>query len=420
MQAALRIFAVLVILIFTTIAWSILGTNMGFRTDRAAEQLTEDVVELWGRPLQQGPPSMALVWEEEELMEQEIYDSTLRRNFKEKKLVKTPHQETLLPASSDVRADIRLDPRRRGLLWFALYDVDFHAEYAFINHTERAENAEIRFEFPTKDGVYDNFRVLVDGKDVAAAIGSGGPLARLAVTPGQEVKIVVGYRSRGLNSWSYQPNQGVGVVENLHIDLTTDFDAIDYPPGTLSPTEKQQTDAGWNLTWEFQRLVTGAGMGMLMPQRIQPGELAEKLAFSAPVSLALFFLMLAVLSLRQNLPLHPMHYAFIAAGFFAFPLLFAYLADHLSVKLAFAIASATSLALVVSYMRLVVSNKFAFGPITIAQGFYQVGFALAHFWQGFTGLTVTVLGIMTLFVIMQLTAKQDWNKTFTTKKPVYT
>ncbi|MED5164591.1 MAG: inner membrane CreD family protein, partial [Cyanobacteriota bacterium] len=219
MQAVLRISAVLVILILTSIAWSILGTNMGFRTDRAANQLTDDVVELWGRPLQQAPPSMSLVWEEEEIVEEDFYDPKLQRNFKEKKSVKTAHTEVLLPTSSDVQADIRLDPRRRGLMWFALYDVDFQAQYSFVNHTERSENAEIRFRFPTEDGVYDNFRVLVDGQDVAAAIGSGGPLTRIPVTPGQEVRIVVGYRSRGLDSWSYHPNQGVGVVENLNIAL---------------------------------------------------------------------------------------------------------------------------------------------------------------------------------------------------------
>jgi len=35
-------------------------------------------------------------------------------------------------------------------------------------------------------------------------------------------------------------------------------------------------------------------------------------------------------------------------------------------------------------------------------------FSLTFFWQGFTGLAVTVGAILTLFVIMQLTGKVDW------------
>jgi hypothetical protein len=40
---------------------------------------------------------------------------------------------------------------------------------------------------------------------------------------------------------------------------------------------------------------------------------------------------------------------------------------------------------------------------------YLVGFSLAHFWEGYTGLTVTVLSIVTLFLLMQLTGRIRWS-----------
>jgi hypothetical protein len=64
--------------------------------------------------------------------------------------------------------------------------------------------------------------------------------------------------------------------------------------------------------------------------------------------------------------------------------------------------------LVVSYLRLVVGPRFAFVEAGLAQLLYLVGFSLAHFWEGFTGLTVTVLGIVTLFALMQLTGRIKW------------
>ena len=42
-------------------------------------------------------------------------------------------------------------------------------------------------------------------------------------------------------------------------------------------------------------------------------------------------------------------------------------------------------------LRLVVSARFAFVEAGLAQIVYLIGFSLAHFWDGFTGLTVTVL-----------------------------
>ncbi|MEL6178557.1 MAG: hypothetical protein AAFS10_06370, partial [Myxococcota bacterium] len=34
----------------------------------------------------------------------------------------------------------------------------------------------------------------------------------------------------------------------------------------------------------------------------------------------------------------------------------------------------------------------------------------AHFWDGYTGLTVTVLSILTLFLIMQWTGRINWSE----------
>jgi len=65
---------------------------------------------------------------------------------------------------------------------------------------------------------------------------------------------------------------------------------------------------------------------------------------------------------------------------------------------------------VVSYLRLVVSRRFAFVEAALAQLVYLVGFSLAHFWDGFTGLTTTVLAIATLYLMMQLTGRVRWSE----------
>jgi inner membrane protein involved in colicin E2 resistance len=110
-----------------------------------------------------------------------------------------------------------------------------------------------------------------------------------------------------------------------------------------------------------------------------------------------------------------MNYFFLAAAFFAFHLLLAYLVDHISIHLAFAICSAVSLFLVWSYLRIVVGPRFAALEAGLSQLIYLIGFSYAFFFKGLTGLTVTIGAIVTLFVVMQMTARIRWAEKFNSK-----
>jgi inner membrane protein involved in colicin E2 resistance len=145
-----------------------------------------------------------------------------------------------------------------------------------------------------------------------------------------------------------------------------------------------------------------------MPEKLQPGPLAGQISYFAPVSLLLFFFLVFILTTMRSIDLHPMNYFFLAAAFFAFHLLLAYLVDHISIHAAFLICSAVSVFLVVSYLRLVVGPRFALVEAGGAQFIYLVLFSYAFFLHGFTGLAVTVGCIVTLFVVMQMTARLRW------------
>src|SRR4030095_2510508 len=97
---------------------------------------------------------------------------------------------------------------------------------------------------------------------------------------------------------------------------------------------------------------------------------------------------------------------------FAFHLLLAYLVDHVTVHVAFATAAAVSLLLVVSYLRVVTGMRHALLAAGSAQLVFLVLFSYAFFVEGFTGLAITVGAIVTLFVLMQMTAHVSWDDTF--------
>src|SRR4030095_6622846 len=103
-----------------------------------------------------------------------------------------------------------------------------------------------------------------------------------------------------------------------------------------------------------------------------------------------------VITLMKKIDLHPMNYLFLAAAFFAFHLLFAYTVDHIDVVPALVLASAVSMFLVVTYLRLVVGLRFAALEAAGSQLVYLVLFSWAHFFAGFTRLIVTVRMLATL------------------------
>jgi len=121
---------------------------------------------------------------------------------------------------------------------------------------------------------------------------------------------------------------------------------------------------------------------------------------------------LFVLTTIRGINLHPMNYFFLACAFFSFHLLMAYLVDHISIHFAFAICSAVSVVLLVSYLRLVVGMRFAALEAGLAQVIYLILFSYAFFFEGFTGLAITIGAILTLFITMQMTARVRWTEKF--------
>jgi len=60
----------------------------------------------------------------------------------------------------------------------------------------------------------------------------------------------------------------------------------------------------------------------------------------------------------------------------------------------------------------VVGIRFAAFEAGTAQLIYLVIFSYAFFWKGFTGLAITIISIVTLFVVMQATGRIKWSEKF--------
>ena len=404
-----RIVAIGVVYLIAVVGWATLAETITHRTAQQDTQLKEEVGQLWGMPLDQKAPWASL-----------SIDNSVRSEKPAEKgtmivwATAEPQKHEVPIIQNDITVALKLDQRQKGLLWYSTYSVRFSGDYVFENTHDKDGAMTLNFAFPTSNGQYDDFKFEVDGASVPFTRQDSSLIAAtIPCAAKSSHRLVVTYNSQGLDRFKYRFDDGIAEVRNFKLVATTDFDGYDHPANTISPNvTKERIGNGWRLTWDYKDLIAGNGIGIEMPQKINPGPMAARISFFAPVSLGFFFFLIFVISLLRGISIHPVNYFFLAAAFFAFHLLLAYLVDHISIHAAFAMCSMVSIILVVSYMRIVVGNRFAFLEVAIAQLVYLIGFSYAFFFEGFTGLAVTIGSIITLFVVMQSTARIDWGRRF--------
>lgn len=407
-----RIIAIALIFVCTSIAWAILGATIFSRTYDSASSSDNRVASTWGAPQDQALPSASYT---------ELVPKKEESTENGKKIIKTIQEEVTkqLPLeSSAIDVNLDLEHRQKGLLWYSTYKVAFSGVYEFRSTSDKEQLVEFTLPFPTTQAIYDDLTFQVDGVSLPIVNENNAATGSVKIPAGKTAQLTTGYRSQGLNQWRYSfGKQDVTQVRDFTLKMKTNFQDIDFPDNTLSPSIKRETGTGWDLTWSYKNLLSGYQIAMVMPEKLQPGPLAGRISLFAPVSLFFFFFLIFIITTMRGIDLHPMNYFFLAAAFFCFHLLLAYLVDHVSIHMAFAISSAVSVFLVVSYLRLVVGMHFASREAALAQLVYLVMFSYAFFLKGFTGLAITIGSVTTLFVVMQVTGRIRWTDRFALKSP---
>ena len=405
-----RIIAIAFIFVCASVAWAILGGTIFSRTYSLDAIAENRVASTWGAPQNQAPPIASL---------KQIVTRNEERTENGMKIVNTIKEEVVTPLpleGSAVDVGLDLEHRQKGLLWYSTYKVAFAGNYRFRNTSDKEELVTFVLNFPTAKAIYDDLVFSVDGVPLAVSNQQNAAISSVKIPAGQVAQLAVGYRSQGLNEWRYSfGNNDVAQVRDFSLKMKTNFKDIDFPDNTLSPSEKHETNDGWELAWSYKNLVSGYQIAMVMPEKLQPGPLAGRISFFAPVSLFFFFFIMLIITTMRGIELHPMNYFFLAAAFFSFHLLLAYLVDHVSIHVAFVISAVVSVFLVVSYLRLVVGLHFASREAALAQFVYLVMFSYAFFLKGFTGLAITLGSVATLFVAMQVTGRIRWADKFSLK-----
>jgi hypothetical protein len=387
-----RLFAIAFIFACTAAGWFILGTSMLIRTGDRLGHLSGRVQEVWGPAMEQEQPEV-------------FHFAPGSRSATVK----------LQPQASHVDVHLAYSPKKKGLFWHRTYDVEFRGSYTLRNPAPVQQILYITFKLPSKDSSYVNFTMQVEGDEPVVKTPREGVITQgLLLPPSGERIVRVGYSARGVDHWRYALGNEER-IRNFSLSMKTNFEKIDFPSGTASPTTRTRTSHGWELEWNYPDVIGAAPIGMEMPKALNAGPTATRISFFAPVSLLFFFTVILMATLVKQVPLHPMNYFFLAAGFFAFPLLLAYLVDLIPLHLSFLISAAVSMVLVCGYLHVATRGALTLTAV-ISQAAYMVLFSYSFFFDGLTGLVITLGAIATLALLMIRTARIDWASRFTRKQ----
>ena len=386
----LRLLCVGAIFLATSAGWFVLGGALVQRGSARHTQLEGAVTGGWGPPLTQAHPSATAA------------------------PVGGGPAAALLPESGGVRVGLAYEPKRKGLLWYRTYEVRFDAEYVFSNPGPVAQVIRVAFPLPAEGTTYQDIVFQVgDERPASAAPEAGRLIGTATVPPGAALTVKAGYRTRGLDRWAYtfpDPSR----IRGFRLEMETDFREIDFPGG--SPSGRERTARGWKLVWDYPDVIAVPPVAIGMPNVLNPGPVAARICLFAPVSLLFHFAVLTILGIVRRENLHPMHFFFLAAGCFAFQLLFAYLVDLVSVGFAFVFSTAVSLGLAGTYLHAVSGGRLTRVGV-IAQLAYMVLFSLSFFFDGLTGITIALGAVATLGFLMVVTARIDWGSRFARREP---
>ncbi len=392
-----KIIALAVIYILGWAGWWTLGTITSLRSNNFSSMLGPRVEGLWGTDLSQKAPSFSI----------KIPGTT-----------GTDRMRWMMPVKNKIAVDISPDYRKKGLLWYSTYNCSFDGVYTIRNSQPVTQKVYLHFDFPAKGATYDEFSIHLDDNELSSSVDTREGIDEIIeLAPGKEIDFRIHYKTRGMNTWQYLMAENIGRVQNFSLTANTGFKSIDFTRGSLSPMTKIYTpDNGMALTWEASDLITNGNIGIIIPEKLNPGPLTTRITYFAPVCLLFFFILIATIGIMRKIDIHPMHYLFVTAGFFAFHLLLSYLAGHVWIHIAFILSAIVSVFLVTSYLSAALGNRFPWKIAIAGQLFFLVLFSYTFFIKGITGLIVATGTVVTLGILMKVTADVNWDQVFQSKK----
>jgi hypothetical protein len=369
------------------IGWMMLAERLDRRTYKAMSYQLEAVKQIWGGDLAQPMPSVRY-----KLFGSDV--STLSKGELH---------------ASDIAVTLKVDYRKKGLVYYTGYHAEFTGQYTIKNPEQENIYLSFIFPYPTRqgEGVLQNFKLLVNGQEDIDDTEYQPNLALWTglLAPSDTLNITVQYDGRGLKHFAYgfEPSKQINNL-TMKIDVQGAKN-LDYAASTMPPTEaSQETPEGKILSWKLDKALTQLNIGVILPDKLNVEKQLFVMTARAPAFFLLFLIsLIAILRLTKE-SLNFIQIAVTSIAYFLFYPLFAYLVIYLGLTFAFLISLSIIGLLILNYMRILHGFKIAFAVFT-AYLFYLGLTSLAALLPTYTGLILTLEGVVLMGIIMQVLSR---------------
>jgi hypothetical protein len=253
---------------------------------------------IWGRPHTQIELTVKHSHEVEVQEELPREDPTQPPLYRTVTQIQEVPQNSITSFTGDVQ--MSLSEREKGYALYSGYTLDVALNYDVVNNSKFETDAEFHFPLSQGQTLFENFIVEMDGRDISSDLRFATDVVSWTakMKPHQKSKITIAYASRGMDYFYYQiPVQRE--IRNFVLTLTVDrlpVSMLNYPDGVITPTDIKPTADGKGsiLTWNLDRAITVAGMGVALVQPEQPGAKVLRVLVISPYALTLLGAMLAL------------------------------------------------------------------------------------------------------------------------------
>ncbi len=309
------------------------NTNTYYSTHGSLSDISrESAWSIWGRPHTQVELTVHHTHEVQVKEELPREDPTSPPVYRTTIQTQEVSQNSILSFNGDVQ--MNLSERQKGYALYSGYTVAVDLEYQIVNDSDITTDATFTFPLSAGQTLFEDFVVTMDDKDLSADLRFSTDLVSWTtkMKPHQKSTIYITYSSRGMDYFYYQiPIQRE--IKDFVLTLTVDrlpVSLLNYPDGVITPTKIESTPDGNGsiLTWELDRAITVAGMGVALVQPQQPGAQVLRVLVISPYALTLLGAMLALTMLIWGLKVQFLDLALLSAVYTMQFLLMSAISDY--------------------------------------------------------------------------------------------
>jgi hypothetical protein len=311
--------------------------------------------------------------------------------------------------ASNIIVGLAVDYRKKGLVYYTGYNADFIGKYTIHNPEKEKVYLSFIFPYPTEqgEGMLRNVKLLVNGEEDLNDTEYQPTLALWTglLKPEESLEITVQYEGRGLNQFEYGFETG-RQINNFAMEITV-YGAknLDYAESTMPPTEpSKELPDGKTLVWKLDRTLTQFNIGVILPDKLNVEQQLAVMTYRAPAFFILFLASLFVIFILNGNAPNFIQIAVISATYFMFYPLFAYLLVYIDLILAFIISFSVIGLLIFNYVRTLYTLKMAFA-VAVGYTFYLGLTSVAALLPTYTGLILTIEGVILIGIVMQVLAR---------------